>query len=210
VRAIHLNVTLFALALCLGPALHAWTQGDDRRSRRDEQRKAESIQEILQQLSRLSSRANPLPESLFLHAQVSALLDRARQAAAGSYLFDRLESAMDELLDASQHILESSDQAGSRRDSTDEENRRTARDLERTYFRITQGDYFAEQSRESNATEYVSTARRLYQQARAAYDAADYRRSRRLAEAAQEVISGLESLAQAAVPNPEPPRLPEN
>jgi hypothetical protein len=203
-------VTLVALALCLCPVPHAWAQGDDRRSRRDEQRKAESIQEISQQLSRLSSRPNLLPENLFLHAQVSALLDRSRQAAAGSYLLDRLESAMDDLLDASEHILESSDERGSRRETTDEENRRTAKDLERTYFRITQGDYFAEQSRESNATEYVLTARRLYQQGRAAYDAADYRRSRRLAEAAQEVISGLESLAQAAVPTPEPPRLSEN
>lgn len=209
-RYLNRNVTFFALALLFTAAPYLQAQGDDRRSRRDEQRKAESIQKISQRLDRLSSRPNLLQENHFLHNQVSALLERSRQAPAGSYLLGRLQSAMGDLLDASEYILESQEGRRERDDDTEEASRRAARDLERSYFRIMQGDYFASQSRENNATEYVLTARRLYQQARAAYDAADYRRARRLAEAGREVISALESLAQATVPVPEPPKLPED
>jgi hypothetical protein len=143
-------------------------------------------------------------------------LDRSRRAAAGSYLLDRLESAMDDLLDAGEEILESRldlrEQQGNRdrRQNPDEARRDTVRQLERGYFRIQQGDYFARQSQESDAQEYVLVARRLYQLARAAYDAADYVGARRLSEASERTIDALESLAQAAVPVPEPPRLSEN
>jgi hypothetical protein len=199
------------LVLFLGIAAQAHGQASDRRARREEERKAENLQEFSERLNRLSSRPGLVQENRFLHDQVLSLMDRSRAAPAGSYPLDRLESAIDDLMDASENILESTaDDRRERNDDLDDENRRTARDLERTYFRITQGDYFAGQSQESNAGEYVLTARRLYQQARAAYDAADYRKARRLAEAAQEVISGLESLAQAVVPIPEPPRLSED
>lgn len=192
---------LFATSLSLG------AQSDTRRSRRTEERKADSLKRISRQLDRLSSRTDLAQEHRFLYGQVSALLARSRQAAAGSYLFFRLESAMERLLDASEQILEAGHERD-RNESTQEVMRRAARDLERTYFRIQQGDYFAQQSQESSAPEYVLTARRLYQLARAAYDARDYGRARDLAEASREVITALESLAQAAVPIPEPPRLP--
>jgi hypothetical protein len=65
-----------------------------------------------------------------------------------------------------------------------------------------------ESSQEIGAAGYLLTARRLYQVARAAFDTSDYRRARQFAEAARDVISGLESLAQAAVPIPVPPTLP--
>jgi hypothetical protein len=198
----------FTLLLLVGVATNLSAQGNERRSRREEQRKEENLRENVERLSRLTSVPNLVQENRFLHDQASSLLERSRQAPAGSYLLDRLESAIDDLLDASEHIRESA-QDRPVRNADPEENRRIARDLERTYFRITQGDYFARQSQESNAGEYVLTARRLYQQARASYDAADYRRARLLGQAAHEVISGLESLAQAAVPVPEPPRLPE-
>ena len=198
---------LLVLVLFFSPARELQAHQEGRRSRRDEERKAERLAEASQRLARLSSRADLNVENRFLHEQVSLLVERSRQSPAGSHLLDRLESAIDDLLDASEDIV---DARGDREESdadAAETNRRTARDLERTYFRLMQGDYFARQSQEDNAGEYVLTARRLYQQARVAYDNADYRGARRLAEAAREVISGLESLAQAAVPVPEPPAL---
>ena len=208
-RYLSFNLTFCALALLLAtPTLHA--QRGDRRFRSEEQRKTENIETNARRLDVLNSQTSQPPEAVFLRLQISDLLNRARQAPAGSYLFDRLDSAVDNLLDASEDILELPRDGRNRRENPEQDTRRAARDLERAYFRITQGDYFANQSRESNAAEYVMTARRLYQQARAAFDAQDARRARRLADAAQEVISGLESLAQAAVPIPEPPRLPEN
>jgi hypothetical protein len=182
-----------------------------------EQRKAESIRNISQRLTRVSARPDLLSqENRSLLQKVSSLLERHRQAAAGSYLLDRLESAMDDLLDGSEEILESRldlrNQQGirDRRQDADEARRDTARELERSYFRIQQGDYFARQSQERDAQEYILAARRLYQLSRAAYDAGDYLGARGLSEASQKVIDALESLAQAAVPIPEPPRLPEN
>jgi len=204
-----------ALLLMAAPGLAA--QGGRRSDRNSpEQRKAETIRNTSQRLSRLASRLDLSQENRILGQKVSALLERARQAAAGSYLLDRLESAMDDLLDASEEILESRldlrERQGNRdrRQDPDEARRATVRELERSYFRIQQGDYFARQSQETNAQEYVLLARRLYQLARAAYDAGDYLGARGLSEASQKVIDALESLAQAAVPIPEPPRLPEN
>jgi hypothetical protein len=203
-------LALFLAVLLVAPS-SLQAQGEQRRSRRptEEQKKAEMLEKVSNRLSRLTARSDLTPEHLFLHDQVAALTERARAAAAGSYLLDRLGSAMEDLLDASELITPPESAGRDREEAGEEAQRRTARDLERTYFRIQQGDYFAGQAQESNAAQYVLTARRLYQQARAAYDSAGYRRARRIAEAAREVISALESLAQAAVPVPQPPRLPE-
>jgi hypothetical protein len=173
------------------------------------------IAEVSQRLSGLSSRTNLSQENRSLAQKVATLLERSRQAPAGSYLLDRLESAMDDLLDASEDILESRSGGGGqgnrgRQPDPDEARQSTARELERSYFRIQQGDYFARQSQESDASEYGILARRLYQLARAAYDASDFPGARDLSDASRKVIDALESLAQAAVPVPEPPRLPEN
>jgi hypothetical protein len=202
---------LLAIALLVAAVTGAGAQGRRRSQQNAEAEKTEDLSKISGLLERLSLQPALTPENRFLHDSVARLLDRSRSAAAGSYLFDRLESAMDDLLEASEQILESSDaERGRREDREDasEARQRTARELERSYFRILQGDYFASQSRESNGPEYVQVSRRIYQQARAAYDAGDYRRARTLAEAARSVIEGLESLAQAAVPIPEPPTLP--
>jgi hypothetical protein len=206
-----LGIALLFLAV---PTLAA--QGGRRSDRRSpEQRKAESIAEVSQRLGRLSSRPNLSQENRTLAQKVTSLLDRSRQAAAGSYLFECLESAMDDLLDASDEILESrldvqpGGRGRNRNQSIEEDRQDTARDLERSYFRIQQGDYFARQSQETDGQDYVVLARRLYQLARAAYDNADYAAASDLADASRKVIDGLESLAQAAVPIPEPPQLPE-
>jgi hypothetical protein len=199
------------VAFIFAAALNAGAQDRDRRSRRSnpEQSKTERLRRVSQHLNRLSSRPELTQENRFIHEQVSSLLDRSRQAPAGSYLFDRLHSAMEDLLNASEHILDSRQTGNDRDGNTEAAKRRIARDLERTYFRIQQGDYFASQSQERNAAEYVLTARRLYQLARVAYDQASHFQARRLADASREVISSLESLAQAAMPNAEPPKLPE-
>ena len=143
------------------------------------------------------------------HDRISELLGRAREAPAGSYLFDRLHSAIDDLLDASRELqrIREPDEDEEGEDRESDAQRETARDLERTYFRVQQGEYFGEQSGEPDAGDYVRLAQRLYQQGRSAYDKGRYWRARRYADAAREVIDGLEGLAQAAVRIPELPRL---
>ena len=175
----------------------------------DEQEKIEDLNELTDRLNRLASRPDLSEEQLFLHARVSELLDRARQAPAGSYLFDRLDSAIDDLLDASGELerVKTPDDDVEREDREAEAQRRTARDLEGAYFRVQQGEYFGEQSGDPKAGEYVRLAQRLYQQGRSAYDSGKYWRARQLADAAREVIDSLEGLAQAAVRIPELPRL---
>ena len=178
-----------------------------RNARRAEERKARSLGRVSRQLDRLSSAPDLSQDNRFLHEQVASLLERSHQTPTGSALFYRLESAMQNLLGASGRILQTREREGDA--NIEEARRRTVRDLERSYFRVQQGDYFARQSQESNAAEYVAAARQLYQLARVAYDQGDLRRARDLAEAARRVTSGLEDLAQAAVPLPEPPRLPD-
>jgi len=179
----------------------------DRKKRSAEEKKLEELDELSKRLNRLASDADLADEQRFLHDRIGELMKRARETPGDSYLFGRLEEAIDDLLDGSD-ALRDARRAAIDKDEDDEDDReRTARELEQTYFRVQQGDYFAEQSRDPQAGDYVRTAQRLYQQARAAYDAREYRRSRHMADAAREVIGGLENLAQAAVRIPEPPKL---
>ena len=204
------NAKMIGVALVLALIFNAaLTLEGQRRRSTPEERKAETLQDVLTELNRLSAMPNLSQENRFLHERVSSLLELSGEAPADSDLLDRLESAMDDLLDASEHILDLSTDRLGRNETAEEIRRRTARQLEQTYFRIQHGDYFAGQSQESNGSEYVLTARRLYQLARTAYDAEDYRRARTVAAASREVIDALESLARAAVPIPDPPRLPE-
>lgn len=174
---------------------------------RDEQEeKLEDLDEISSLLNELASDDAVSPDQRFLHERVERLLVRAREAPAGSYLFDRLDDAMGDLLEASEELLAARRQ-GHEEDAEEDAQRRTARDLERSYFRVKQSDYFARQSREADAAGYVELAQRLYQHARSSYDAGRYWQARRFAEAAREVVFGLEGLAQAAVPIPDPPTL---
>jgi hypothetical protein len=192
------------LAGILGLMLSGGVAAD--RNRRAEEKKLEELDELSQRLNRLASDPELSEEQRFLHDRVGELMKRARETPGGSYVFGRLEEAIDDLLDASDELRDS------RRASNDDEEEdrareRTARELEQTYFRVRQGDYFAKQSGDPHALDYVRTSQRLYQQARAAYDAQEYRRSRHLGGAAEEVIAGLENLAQAAVRIPDPPKL---
>ena len=207
---VRTNAKMIGVALVLALIFSAaLTLEGQRRRSTPEERKAETLQDVLTELNRLSAMPNLSQENRFLHERVSSLLELSGEAPANSDLLDRLESAMDDLLDASEHILDLSTDRLGRNETAEQIRRRTARQLEQTYFRIQHGDYFAGQSQESNGSEYVLTARRLYQLARAAYVAEDYRRARTVAAASREVIDALESLARAAVPIPDPPRLPE-
>ena len=198
------RLTLFLALLVATAAVLAQDNRDSERQRRAEGQKAEDIRDLTRRMSRQTGQANVPDEALLIHSKVSLLLKRAEQAAAGSYLFRQLEDAMDDLLDGSEDIIESREED---RDPDEDDQQDSARFLERAFFRVRQGDYFAGLSKERDGGEYVELARRLYQQARAAYDAAEYRRAERLAAAAMEVIEGLENLAEAAVPIPDPPRL---
>jgi len=185
----------------------AFLRADEVKS--DEREKVEDLNELTERLNALASKPDLSEGQLFLHARVSELLNRAREAPAGSYLFDRLDWAIDSLLDASGELqrIQKPDEDEEREDRESKAQRETARDLERAYFRVQQGEYFGKQSGEQRAGQYVRLARRLYQQGRSAYDGGRYWRARRFADAAREVIGGLEGLAQAAVHIPELPRL---
>jgi hypothetical protein len=190
---------VLALLAALSCAITA-AQQDRKRERKQE----EKLQEMSRKLHRRLTRSGAAPEHDFLHARVAAILERARGARADDYVFDRLLRAADDLLEASEELFES---RTPERQPPDASQREAALDLQRYYFRVRQADYFAKLSREPDARLYVQHARSLYQQARRAYDAQQYRRARKLGEAAAEIVSALEKLAQAAVRIPEPPRL---
>jgi hypothetical protein len=193
------NYLALALLLCLGTAT---ADANQSRSSRAERNKIEDLDDLSRRFNRQTAFRNLSPETEFLHARATALMDRARQAEAGSYLFGRLENTIDNLLDAVEEIAKSEETG-----DDDDTQERAAKDLERAYFRVRQGDYFARMSTEGDSKAYVKTAQALYQKGRGAYEMKQYRKARRLAEAAREVIDALEDLAQAAVRIPDPPQL---
>lgn len=186
-------------ALALGCAAAAAQQ-----DRKRERKQQEKLEELERKLARRQAQAGAAPEHSFLHSRAAAVLERARQARKDAYVFDRLLRAADDLLEASEELFESRQAAPEGRE---DEQREAALELQRYYFRVRQADYFGGMSREPDAGLYVQHARSLYQQARSAYDARQYRRARKLGEAAEEIVSALEKLAQAAVRIPEPPKL---
>jgi hypothetical protein len=190
-----------ALAIALAPA--AWAVlAKERRSEAD--KRQEKMQELRRKLARRTALPSPGEEQQFLHARAAALLDRLKTSEQDRYVFDRLSRAADDLLEASEEIEESRQgegrpEAGARQEA--------ARQLQRDYFRVQQADYFAGLCGEPDAASYVKHSRALYQQGRSAYDAGQYRRARKLGEAAALIVSALERLAQARLSAPEPPRL---
>jgi hypothetical protein len=150
---------------------------------------------------------------VFLHDHAGELIGQARIAIHDEYRFDRVSRAANALLEASERIFDARGPRNKREDGDEDDDEddprgKTARRLERCFFRVKQADYFAQQSAASHPEQYLRTTRSLYQQARGAYDLRDYRKARLLAEAAALTVDALERLAQAAVRIPEPPRLP--
>lgn len=179
-------------------ATAALAQSDGRRDRQ-----IKELNESSSRLNRYATSPVSTPEREFIHERVTELLIRARKSVDDNYLFGRLIAAIDDFLDASEQIQDAVEEGPSRGDTQE----RAARELENTYFDLMQGEHFARQSGDPHADEYVRISRRLYQNARAAYEQEEYAKARDLGEAAREVVAGLESLAQAAVRVPTPPRL---
>jgi hypothetical protein len=146
-------------------------------------------------------------ESELIYSKTSDLLNQTKQACGNPFRFDRLLFAANALLDAGDSI------------SRSRKTNRLPQDkdiwgfygmiLQGCYFRVQQADFLALMSHDKNSEKYVKAARSLYQQARSAYDARDYEKSRFLAEASQSIVLALESVAQAATPIPEPPHFPK-
>lgn len=165
-------------------------------------------------LRSLETRARKIPRTdsdetrAFLQRETQRLIERTRTFPPVSYEFDRLLEALDDLLDAREDLAAAA-RPNSRHDKDKESRDSVARHLERSYFRVQQGDYFARLSSDSHARDYVLRSRQLYQRARAAYDKRDFRQAAKLASASSELVNVLENLAQAAVRKPEPPVLEE-
>ncbi len=194
------SVIIIGIVVSLAVSIYAG--GGDKKKRDQEQ--DERIEELAEKLGRrYFAYPDPTEEQKWLHQEAENLLERTKQTRDDPYRFDRFAKATDALLEASQRILQARDQ-----DNGDEEDRRkAARDLEGDYFRVQQGEYFAERSKEDNAAEYLKLSRSLYQQARRAYDAGRFKRAETLGDAAGYLARALESLAQAAIREPDPPRL---
>lgn len=200
------RTTLWRLVLLLLLALVAVPlAADDKKSREERllKEKLEDLNDLSARLNRYAMHEIDTPEREFVHERVGELLRRARKEPPG-YVYERLEDAIEDLLDASDDI---GDAFTEKPDKDDDTRERAARDLEQTYFDLQQGRYFAKQSGDSSANDYVRVGKRLYQLARNAYEAGEYAKSRDFASAARELVETLESLAHIAVRIPEPPRL---
>jgi hypothetical protein len=83
--------------------------------------------------------------------------------------------------------------------------REIADHLQRVYFRLQQAEYFANASGDPDAKSLPPVARRLYENARKAYDSGNWFTADEFAKSADDTIHGLEDLAQAAAPAPPSP-----
>jgi hypothetical protein len=193
------GLTIIGLVVCLAGGAHA---GDNDKKRAHDQE--EEIEELAEKLGRrYFTYPDPTPEQKWLHEHAEKLLERTKQSREDPYRFDRLAKATDNLLEASERIL----QARDLENGDEDDRRKAARDLEGDYFRVQQADYFAKRSQEPDSKAYVKMSRTLYQQARRAFDAGQFERAETLGDAAGYVARALESLAQAAIRVPDPPRL---
>ena len=171
----------------------------DEKERDRAQRRLQNLEARARKIGRSSATDET---SAFLARETQRLIERTRSLDRSSYAFGRLIEAVDDLLDAREDLQ------SAQRDEDERETREdSAKRLERAYFRVQQGDYFARLSDDKSASEYVLRSRQLYQRGRSAYDKKDYRRANELASASGELVNVLENLAQAAVRRPEPPVL---
>ncbi|MBC7853703.1 MAG: hypothetical protein IAF94_09730 [Pirellulaceae bacterium] len=164
------------------------------------------LEGLRRDLKRLVERLGTSPEKPFILTEGESLLARAKSEGEDSSRGRRFEEAAEDLINAGDQMRRL--RQGSEGDDDPKELRaRTARRLERSYFRVQQADYFAKWSDWKSSPAYVKMARQLYQRARSAYDRQSYTEAKRLAEASSELVNVLENLAQAAQVIPDPPRL---
>lgn len=195
---------LLTTCLLLAGAIPApgWEDDDD-----DDRKRME------REIRSLARRAERLPRkregsiSSFFHKETEALFARAQAARPGSHEARRLLEAIDDFIDAREALLKAARDQDEDEDSGKDDKADTARRLERVYFRVQQGDYFARLSETEQAPEYLKYARQFYQRARTAYDRGKHYQAEKLAEVSEELVNTLENLAQATVRIPDPPRL---
>lgn len=186
-------------ALVLSPG---WVCAE--REKTPAERKKATLRQARQRIERKLRVAGADADLDFIRERARELLGRAAAESAKSYRYDRLEEALDDLLDAGEELAELL-REGNKRDT--EGQRTTALELENAYFRVTQAEYFARLSDDPQGKDYVRLARGLYQKARREYDAKQYWRARRYGDASREIVNTLEALAQSVVRVPDPPEL---
>jgi hypothetical protein len=165
--------------------------------------KAKQIDQAVTRGRKLESQSNLSAEQKELHLRAGELINRLRQAPAGSYKLERLAAAIKALHDASIRIglASNANQAASVPVAKDD----VKWNLDRAYFRTAQIDFFARRVKETATEPYVQMAQRLYQMAAAAYDSGHYYRADRLALASSTVVHCIEALAQAELKTGERP-----
>jgi hypothetical protein len=192
------RVTLMLLgSLAVSAGLLA--AGDERKDRDRAQKRLQNLEARARKILRPAMADET---SAFLARETQRLIERTKNLDRSSYEFARMIEAVDDLLDAREDL-----QSAQSDEEKDERREDSAKRLERAYFRVQQGDYFARLSADKTASEYVLRSRQLYQRGRSAYDRKEYRRANELASASGELVNVLENLAQAAVRRPEPPVL---
>ena len=79
--------------------------------------------------------------------------------------------------------------------------------LQHVYFRLQQADFFSRTSRDPDGKELSLMARKFYEESQKQFEAGNWFGADEYAKSADDLLRGLENLAQAAAPGPSlPPR----
>lgn len=158
------------------------------------------LEETAKRLEKAKNANAPGAEIEFLHSRASELLERAKASRDNYFRFDRFIAATNAILEASDRIVWSRkiEHAPQEQDFWG-----AGLFLPGCYFRVRQADFFASLIEEKNAEQYVTWTKSFYQQARGAFDAREYQRSKLLADASWFVVLAMECIAQATVQMPD-------
>jgi hypothetical protein len=116
---------------------------------------------------------------------------------------DRLVGAADAFLHVAQHLSRLIE----RPQGPMPQRQEISEHLQHVYFRLQQVDFFSRSSADPDGEELSTLARKYYEQSRKQYDARNWFSSDEYAKSADDLVRGLENLAQAATPQPPlPPR----
>jgi len=142
------------------------------------------------------------PERQVLLSQSGAYANRAEQIwrTAQPYIADRTLAAAEAMVRASDHLEHLRDLTGPPPAPAEA----VSRHLGQVYFRTRQSDYFLQEIHDSAASSLVALARQYYQRAVQSYDRADFRAADEYGKTAEELVTALEDLAQAATLAPQP------
>jgi hypothetical protein len=132
-----------------------------------------------------------------LQSKASDLLKQSNQAKNNFWKCERLVNAASSLLDAAYCMY-----ASRKSDDAQADFLGVGRILQGFIFRVQQADYFVQAIPDKNSELYVTLARSMYQQARSAYDAREFQKAKYLVDASSNIVTALESIAQAAIPPP--------